>query len=868
MKNKMKVRTILGITLITSLMPMSVMAETMDVPFPESTSQSTSKTIDLPNQAFIKGVTVDTGGVSYTQNGRRVTLNVSGGTAVSSQYNSTKYSKYISKTLTNSSNSFPYSESYSDGAGYSGTYYKNGNSYVYSGIYTPYDEKTATDSRSTSPGGSASSLPSSIPYNSGGYSGTLYGGSAVQTGGNYETYDPINAVDTRTFRCGNSYIWSDSSRSWSYGGTYDIDYIPSSISYSNNGYTGTLYRAGVIQSCSAPAPTLAGSYNGERRNSNAGYTTLNYRGTATKPPSADTRVWTVYYSGTVARPSSDTRVWAQDYSGTAYAGGYDSLYKYNVTIDYGLDTEMPDGILTASPTDWTNGNVTITLSDIKDYGESGINGVFLPNGTFVKGSSIPYVVSSNGEYSFIIEDNVGNRTTKSITIGNIDKSAPTATISQTPMNYTNGDVFVELTNITDIGVSGLKEILLPDGESVQTFEDKSFKVSENGLYTFKIRDNAGNESTRTMTVSNIDKTAPTASLTQSPNDFTNGNVVLTLDNIQDTGVSGLKRIILPNGTEVAPAITTYSVTENGVYEFIVEDNAGNQTIKTIEVKNIDKVNPTANISAEHNDFTNKNILLFLTEIEDSGVSGLQSIKLPNGTIKKTFEDISYEVDKNGLYRFEIQDNAGNITSKEYNVENIDKQQPDFDIDYSPKLLNKGPVKISLSNVRDNGVSGVKELSSNMFGVSPSQSNYQFMVNGNGMFTFTVRDHAGNVKTKTLEISNIDNEKPTAKIDWRKDWTNEDVIIELSDFKDAGTAGYSHTVFPNGVIMTGNTAIFTVRENGIYSFDVFDNVGNVNTMDVVIENIDKEKPMVEIQEKDKTNDNVKAIIKIRDINLKK
>lgn len=868
MKSKRtKLRALIGIGLLTTLIPINVLAEKLYVSFPESTSQTRSKAVDLPNQAFVKSVTVDTGSVSYTQSGRRVTLNVSGGTATGSQYNSTKYSKSISKTLTSSIDSFPSYEPYSDGSGYSGTYSKNGSSRVVDGFYVPEDQRTATDTRSTSPGGSESSLPPSVPYSSGGYTGTLNKVSSGQTGGDYKEYEPIYPVESRTFRCGNSYVWSSTSKSWSYGGTFDIDYIPSSISYNNNGYTGTLNRAGVSMACTAPPPTLPGKDNGERRDSNAGYTTLNYRGTATKPPSADTRVYTAIYSGTVKRPSSDTRIWAQDYSGTAYAGGYDSLYRYNATIDYEFDTEMPDGTLTASPTDWTNGNVTITLSDINDYGESGINGVYLPNGTFVKGATIPYVVTSNGSYSFIIEDNVGNRTTKTIAINNIDKSAPTGTVNQTPTSFTNGEVKVELKTIADTGASGLKEIVLPDGEIVKTFDDKSYTVTENGSYTYRIRDNAGNETVRTVTVSNIDKIAPTATLTQSPTNFTNGNVTLSLSAPQDTGVSGLKRIFLPNGSQVFPVATNYTVTENGTYDFIIEDNAGNQTVKSIEVKNIDKVKPSATLSAEHNEFTNQNIKLYLTEIEDEGVSGLKSIKLPNGTVRSSFDDVVYEADKNGLYRFEIQDNAGNTTIKEFSVQNIDKERPDFDLDYTPKVLNKGIVQITLKNVRDNGVSGVKELTSNMFGVSPANTQYQFMVNGNGTFSFTLHDNAGNETTKTLDITNIDNQNPTAQVNWRKDWTNENVIIELSEFKDFGSAGYSHTILPNGLMVTGATSNYVAQKNGIYTFNVYDNVGNFTAIDVMIENIDKEKPLIKIEEKDKTNRAVKALIQVKDMNKK-
>lgn len=933
MKNKKK--NILGIALIASLLPIHAFAESVTIEVPESKNQTRTHVTTMPQNAYIQNIGVNTGNVSYTKTGDQLTLNLSNGAKSRSQYNSTKYSKYISTSRSSSTDSFPYSISYSDGEGYSGSYSKSGSSYVSNnGTYTPEDRRTESDYRETSPGGSSSSLPSSITYSSGGYSGTLSGGTAsvvrglpydrklesdtrvtspgagqnlpaslpynsggyvgTLNGGSYLLVSGTEGSDrkektgsvSRTYGCRNSYVYDEKAKRWTDGGTEGTEFIHSFLRYQDyysDGYRGNLDGRVVTSPCGSIPPSGAGK-DGERRYGSTSTTTLRFSGTVVKDAVPDTQVWRRnysgwverpstevygrYYSGTVIRPASDTRIWTQHYDGTAYAGGYDDYYKYTVTVDYGTDTEKPDGIITANPTTWTNGNVTLTLSDIKDYGDAGINGVFLPNGTFVNGSSIPYNVSTNGTYSFIIEDKAGNRTTKSIDIGNIDKVSPTATLSQTPSSFTNQDVVLNLTNISDGGVSGLKEIVFPDGTIETSFENKSYTVTENGSYTFKIRDNAGNETVRTITVSNIDKTPPTASITQSPSAWTNGNVTLTLSNVQDAGVSGLKRITLPNGNTVSPSTSNYVVTENGTYNFIVEDNAGNQTVKTIEVKNIDKSLPTATISKSTNSFTNENVELYLKDIQDVGVSGLKSIKLPNGQLLTVFEDVSYPVTGNGTYRFEIHDNAGNITISEIEVSNIDKEKPTFTVDYSPKLLNKGPVTIFINNVFDNGVSGLKDFHSDISGSLPPNNNYQLSVYENGTYTFTVTDKAGNKEIKTLTISNIDNGLPSAKVDWKKDWTNESVIIELTDFRDEGTAGYKSTKLPNGLIVTGSTNYYTVQQNGVYRFELEDFVGNVRIVDVMIENIDKEKPMVEIQEKDKTNDNVKAIIKVRDVNLKK
>lgn len=900
------------ISLLSFSIPQAVSAETLTIPLPESMLQTRSHTITLPPNAYMKKVTTNTGNVSYSRDGNQLTLTASNGNPSRSEWNDKKYSKPIFKTETSSYNSFPSSYPYSDGQGYSGIYTKSGGSYHYSGEVVPSHTINVSTYQQTGTGGSASSLPPSISYNSGGYVGTMYGQGVSLVSGSE----------------GDSKWFSQTKDGYPHGS------IPSSIEYSGAGYRGTLYQNGSPQVTSGYAAdststawstsenytpmgyavlsamsgsqsfsqcnytpnysgysSLTGCYSGTLGSSYGPYVheysptskvwrrvwfggvsraesrvyRQQFAGTITK---ASTAVYGQSYSGTATKPGYNTYLYGQDYSGTAYLGGVDHYYSYNLTVEYVIDTELPDGILTANPTNFTNNDVTITLSEIKDFGDSGINGVILPNGTFTSGEVIPYTVGTNGTYHFIIEDNAGNRKTKSINIVNIDKVSPTANLTASPTSFTNENVTLTLSNISDSGVSGLKQIVLPDGKTETTFENKQFEVTENGTYTFRVHDNAGNITTRSITVSNIDKFAPTANLTQNPTTWTNGNVTLSLTNIQDLGVSGLKNVTLPNGNKVAPTNVNYDVSLNGAYHFDIEDNAGNKTRKTITVSNIDKTLPTANLTASTTGYTKQDVVLNLTSISDNGGSGLKSVKTPNGAVSNTFSNIAYPVQSNGLYQFEIQDHAGNKTVKNIEVSNIDKENPDFTIDYSPKQLNKGPVTITLSNVKDNGVSGVKSLTSNISLELPAQPSYSFQVSENGTYQFVLSDKAGNTTRKDVNIENIDNKPPFALYYWERGWTNKDVTIHFTDFQDDGVAGYKSMKLPNGIVVTGSTAQFTVSKNGSYVFELEDNVGNIRNITLNVENIDKVNPTIELSEKELTKQSIKAVIKIRDANTRK
>ncbi|GEC93836.1 Ig-like domain-containing protein [Brevibacillus brevis] len=153
------------------------------VNFPESTSQSRSQKITIPNLKRVVSVTVNTGKVTHSVNGNEVTINVSDGSYTRYTTSSSTASKTVSDTRTSSTDSFSSTISYNDGT-YSGTLSKSGSStsYVVSG--SPPGQKTASDTRSASheravdcsqaQSGALANLPASVSYSDGeGYSGVL-----------------------------------------------------------------------------------------------------------------------------------------------------------------------------------------------------------------------------------------------------------------------------------------------------------------------------------------------------------------------------------------------------------------------------------------------------------------------------------------------------------------------------------------------------------------------------------------------------------------------------------------------------------------------------------------------------------------------
>lgn len=285
------------------------------IQFAESSNSSRSQTVNIPNLKTVTSVTVNTGSVSHSVSGNDVTLNVSGGSATRVENSSYTPSEYVSTTQTSSSDSFPSSITVSQN-GITGSIPKSGSSYVISGSPPSSDSKSVSQSSSA----------------------------------------------TMTWR----FSWTGSS--WAFEDSW---VSPSSISYSQDGYSGTLSY---------------NSYNG----SIPSYPS-NSAGTGLPPGSTTTRSTssTANYSGQVTKSTSDTRTWGQGYAGTIYGSTQyysTSYYAYSVTVNYEefqsptspeLTYPIGNSVISSTPTviTWIEGaDVETSIDELKYELEISLDG--------------------------------------------------------------------------------------------------------------------------------------------------------------------------------------------------------------------------------------------------------------------------------------------------------------------------------------------------------------------------------------------------------------------------------------------------------------------------------------------------------------
>lgn len=377
--------------------------------------------------------------------------------------------------------------------------------------------------------------------------------------------------------------------------------------------------------------------------------------------------------------------------------------------EYQIDKTIPTLNLT-NDNQWS---ATTIINASASDNLSGIHSIKLPDGNYIYGSNANYTVSENGTYTFEAEDNAGNKTTKTITISNIDKIKPTLSFSISTSNWTNQDVIITAT-ATD-NETGIKQFKLPNGQISQgnivnsTTKNVNYTVTDNGEYTFEVEDNAGNKEYATISITNIDKlkpNKPTSQIDVNPDTWIKDIINIKVVDNGDVGGSGVDKImyriknringeVIQDWTEYLPNISTIEISGDLEVAFKVIDRATNESdIITQNIKR-DNEGPNIQITPNTTELTQSSVVL--TIIANDLLSGVEKIKLPNGTFVLG-DTAVYTVSENGTYIFYAYDKVGNVTEKKFFINNIRTQ---------PLITNNPNVTLQLNS--EDYLSGTKYM---------------------------------------------------------------------------------------------------------------------------------------------------------------
>ena len=282
-----------------------------------------------------------------------------------------------------------------------------------------------------------------------------------------------------------------------------------------------------------------------------------------------------------------------------------------------------------------------------------------------------------------------------------------------------------------------------------------------------------------------------------------------------------------------------------------EDNAGNVSDAIFAGFMFEQAEPVAekNLTPDH--WTNGTVDIDLST--DDNLSGVRDITLPDGSVVDAAQ-AKYTVDKNGVYNFSVRDYCGNVLTYPVEVSNIDRLAPAADYEVMPGDWTNRPVTIRVTAADpepEDGYapSGVKSVTV-PDGTVVEGGTADFVADANGKYDFIITDNGGNTFTLRTEVSNIDYLAPEAEYSVTPDvWTNGPAAIHVTATDPKPEDGYAPSgvksiTMPDGTVVEGDAADFTVSVNGTYDFIITDNGGNTTTLYVQVGNVDTARPSVD------------------------
>lgn len=469
---------------------------------------------------------------------------------------------------------------------------------------------------------------------------------------------------------------------------------------------------------------------------------------------------------------------------------------------------------------WTNNDVTVTITAEDDY-----NDVVYVNG-------ISHTFTENGDFDFIVEDSLGNRTTKAVTITNIDKDIPQAQIAYDQTDLTKENVKAAIS--FDEGGSPVR-ITNNNGSDTYVF-------TTNGEFVFEFKDEAGNGGNIKASVNNIDKVLPEIVLESDYFDLKpHKSVSVKIVAADANGIDEIKYRFTKKGgssdyefCENEAIVTLSDVDGIYVLEVVAADNPGNEKRKVSESLILDNTAPEGDITYAPASRTAQNVVATVDFDEPAIITN------NDGSPEYTFTD-------NGDFDFEFADEAGNADTVRASVYWIDRNQPTAEVVLSHENWTSEDVTVTLTpeegaiiqNVKFNGAD-IGETAEN-----------QYLITEYGTISYEVFD----LTTETLGIGEIlikiDRDAPdVSKIIYSTEgWTTKDVTVTLTATDDLSSVIYEN----------GNSYTFT--ENGDYDFYIKDSAGNQRTKTVTVDWIDRDAPVAEFSydNTNLTNQNVTAKI---------
>ena len=538
-----------------------------------------------------------------------------------------------------------------------------------------------------------------------------------------------------------------------------------------------------------------------------------------------------------------------------------------------VDITGPDLSVTGNLTDLTSSDVILTakafdlqsgLNCIKVNGEL----VPLTNGTGT------YAAQTNGTYTFVAYDNLGNTSSKTIEVTNIDKTGPTFEIeayqtdsdnnpttliekfsdsSKIIDNWRNYSIYFKVVSAAD--PSGIKSVAMSLNDNghfetsdtslndaltatydITSTNGKAVTESGNRYVRITVTDNLGNETVKNVRIY-IDKVAPEFTIRAYQADA-DGNKT---DNIIQSTSAANTRIGSWRNYQVYFEIVSETDSGSGISSMTMQINNGG-SYSTTGSDEIDKLTAAYNITSSKGKLVQSsgNRYIRFTVTDKLGNETVKNVRVFIDRVAPTFAVRAYQADSDGNKTSTVLDTltkSGHVSGW--------KNHPIY-LELVSLSTGSGISSITM-NINDKGHyetenPGANDVATATYDIT-SEKGKAVIASGNRVARFTVTDNAGNTTTMNVRVF-IDRIKPTVTVtgnptDWK---TSATLTVKASD-SESGLA--SVKIGNASLTLTNGSATYKVTNNGTYKFVATDKAGNTTTNSVVVSKVDSTAPSVKV-----------------------
>ena len=538
-----------------------------------------------------------------------------------------------------------------------------------------------------------------------------------------------------------------------------------------------------------------------------------------------------------------------------------------------VDITGPDLSVTGNLTDLTSSDVILTAKSF-DL-QSGlncikVNGELIPltNGTGT------YAAQTNGTYTFVAYDNLGNTSSKTIEVTNIDKTGPTFEIeayqtdsdnnpttliekfsdsSKIIDNWRNYSIYFKVVSAAD--PSGIKSVAMSLNDNghfetsdtslndaltatydITSTNGKAVTESGNRYVRITVTDNLGNETVKNVRIY-IDKVAPEFTIRAYQAD-SDGNKTDTI--IQSTSAANT-RISSWRNYQVYFEIVSETDSGSGISSMTMQINSGG-SYSTTGSDEIDKLTASYNITSSKGKLVQSsgNRYIRFTVTDKLGNETVKNVRVFIDRVAPTFAVRAYQADSDGNKTSTVLDTltkSGHVSGW--------KNHPIY-LELVSLSTGSGISSITM-NINDKGHyetenPGANDVATATYDIT-SEKGKAVIASGNRVARFTVTDNAGNTTTINVRVF-IDRVKPTVTVtgnptDWK---TSATLTVKASD-SESGLA--SVKIGNTSLTLTNGSATYKVTNNGTYKFVATDKAGNTTTNSVVVSKVDSTAPSVKV-----------------------